>query len=44
MVVGAGSGGVAGAVAGAEAFAGIFSFCPTLMLSVFKPLAAFSTL
>ena len=45
MLVGAGSAGVVGAVTGAEAaFAGIFSFCPTLMLSVFRPFAARSAL
>src|ERR1017187_8293605 len=43
-VVGAGSSGAVGTATGAEAFAGIFSFCPTLMLSVFRPFAARSAL
>src|ERR1017187_8703079 len=42
-LVGVGSGGVGTAIV-ADAFAGIFSFCPTLMLSVFKPFAARSAL
>ena len=45
MLVGVGSAGDVGGVAGAEAaFAGIFSGWPTLMLSVFRPFAARSAL
>jgi len=39
-LVGTGSAGAVGVVAGAETLAGIFNFCPTLMLSVFKLFAA----